>query len=257
MKEIITLASFNTQNPNMKKEAQEEACVQELLELMNKEKIDILCAQEMLTSSINLLKEKNPSLEVIGKSRYGNNFFSKNIQLLKKYNELTPIISTFQVLKSENYQLPWLPRKFKDLKLAIFKYRSVTPRILTEALIKTKRGNIVKILNTHLEKRILALKKRQLHVISKKMMKSTYPVILTGDFNMGLDQKLFQEFVNKLEENGLRRVEINQKTLKKSKKEFAIDHIFIPNHYQVLEKRIIDNKISDHYIILVKIEIDF
>ncbi len=72
---------------------------------------------------------------------------------------------------------------------------------------------------------------------------------------MGIDQKLFQQFVEELEALHLKRVDFQVKTWKNAKKEIAIDHIFIPEDWKVLEQKRIENKISDHYMILVKIEI--
>lgn len=255
MSKVLTIASFNVQNSYMRKNVNEEDTIQELLDIINREKIDILCCQEMIKTSLESLKKKLVDYHIIGKYRYGNNAFSKNITFLRKYNESTPILTNQRVIKSENYHLPWFPINPQELKNGIFKYHSVTPRILTEALLKIDDTYFLKVFNTHLEKRIVTIKRKQLAKIKRFLKRSTYPVILAGDFNMGLDQKLFQKFVDELEKLHLKRVDFQVKTWKNAKKDIAIDHIFIPKNWKILEQKRIENNISDHYMILVKVEI--
>lgn len=252
MKEILTIASFNTQNPNMKKEKNDQQIIEKLVEIIKKEEIDLLCCQEVLESTVEKLKSKLPDYKIVSFYRYGNNFTSKNITILKKYNEATPIITRLQILKESYHNLPWIPRKIGEIKNGILKYRSITPRLITEAILKIE-GQFVKVLSVHLEKRILTVKKRQLKKIERVVKKSMCPVILAGDFNMGTDDILLKEFEKKLQNKNLKRVEWNHKTWKYSKKDIAIDHIFIPNDFSVIEQKIIENRISDHYMILIKV----
>jgi len=104
--QILTIASLNTQNPYMRKDTNKDSFVDELIELIQKEKIDILCCQEMLKESTQLIQKKQKNLQVIGGYRYGTNFFSKNMKILKKYNESTPIITGQHIIKSKTYRLP-------------------------------------------------------------------------------------------------------------------------------------------------------
>ena len=199
------------------------------------------------------LEKELPAYKIIRKYRYGNNIFTTHINVLKKYNEATPIITNLKVLTNKNYHLPWLPKNIKELQQALFKYRSITPRVLTESLLQLPNNELLKVMNTHLEKRVITIKKAQLKRIQKVIEKSMHPIILMGDFNMGLDNPTFQEFTKKLSEYHLKRVDIKTKTWKSAKKEIAIDHIFIPENCKVLEQKIQDNTISDHYMIIVKI----
>lgn len=255
MGRILTIASFNIQNSYMKTETDEKQVVSELVNIIKNENIDILCCQEMLKIPLEGLKKALTNYHVIGNYRYGNNAISKHLTFLRKYNESTPILTNQQIIQYHDYHLPWFPIKISELKNGIFKYRSITPRILTEALIKLDGTHLLRVFNTHLEKRIPTIKRRQLNRIQRYIKQSTYPIILTGDFNMGMDQPLFQKFVEELKSFHLQRVNFQEKTWKNAKKEIAIDHIFIPEHWKVLEQRRVENTISDHYMILVKIEI--
>ena len=85
------------------------------------------------------------------------------------------------------------------------------------------------------------------------------PVILLGDFNSDLSNKLFIKFIEDLEKLGLKRVEYNHKTFRKSKKDTPIDHIFIPKEYKIENMEVISSeeleKYSDHYPLCVTIRI--
>ena len=60
--------------------------------------------------------------------------------------------------------------------------------------------------------------------------------------------------LNKLNNLGLKRVDIHEKTLKQSRYNRSIDHIFIPDDYDVeLLEVIKDLDISDHYPVLLKV----
>ena len=69
--------------------------------------------------------------------------------------------------------------------------------------------------------------------------------------------KTFKKFVEDLKNLGMQRVEINQRTFKKSKHNEPIDHIFIPNSWIIKDKKIIDQKYldnySDHYPIIITV----
>ncbi len=255
MEKVFTIASFNIQNQNLKKKEQKLGNAKEIKALVEKEKIDVLSLQEAVSEIVNSMKKEFKGFHIIGKYRYGENFFTKKIPLLRKYNEATPIITNYPIIETENYSLPWIPKSFSDLKKSILEYRSITPRILTETLIEIGEGQKIKVFNTHLEKRILRLKSRQLKKILKVISNSEYPVVLTGDFNMGLDQALFQKFVQQLKDVHLKRVPIDEKTWKYAKKNIAIDHIFVPEDWCVLSKKVVDNQVGDHYLILAQCKI--
>ncbi|MBD9098852.1 hypothetical protein EGP98_04595, partial [bacterium] len=85
--------------------------------------------------------------------------------------------------------------------------------------------------------------------------KENNPIILTGDFNMTINNLLFKEFINELEKIGIKRVNVLEKTYKTHSKNNAIDHIFVSKKMNILKYKVIkDDKykdFSDHYPIIV------
>lgn len=79
-----------------------------------------------------------------------------------------------------------------------------------------------------------------------------YPIVLTGDFNMELGKDIhFDNFINKLENIGLKRVQINEYTfIAKDNTKKIIDHIFIPKSWIIEKAGLIEDKnidsITDH-----------
>ena len=77
-----------------------------------------------------------------------------------------------------------------------------------------------------------------------------------GDFNLKNNNPLFLNFINSLEEIGIKRIPLNEKTLKNSKYSREIDHIFLSDEFRLKEKRVVkDLEISDHYPVVVEIEL--
>lgn len=65
---------------------------------------------------------------------------------------------------------------------------------------------------------------------------------------------MFNEFTSRLEEIGIYRVPINDRTLKTSKYHRAIDHIFLSSNFKVIKKEIVNKvKTSDHYPVLISL----
>lgn len=94
------------------------------------------------------------------------------------------------------------------------------------------------------------VQKRQLKFLKQLIKKYSkeYPVILTGDFNMELGTEYFDSFNDELKNMGLKRVEVNEKTnADKFENKTAIDHIFIPNDWKVINSGVKDIPyVTDH-----------
>jgi endonuclease/exonuclease/phosphatase family metal-dependent hydrolase len=93
-------------------------------------------------------------------------------------------------------------------------------------------------INTHLDYQIPSVQLRQLKFLKQivKKYSEKYPVILTGDFNMEIGTEHFAKFNDELKDLGLKRIEMNEKTnAEKFENKTAIDHIFIPNSWDVIE----------------------
>jgi len=260
MKKTLKICTFNVKNDNIGKKVTEKDLKNDYSFLLNKQNIDILATQEMISETLKILEKDFREYHFIGKSRYGSGIIQERIKTLKKYNEYTTIITKFPILKEKTINLPWLPMNIKDLYFGIFKYHSVTPRVMTDALIELESGTLVRFLNTHLDCHMNTVRKRQLNYIFNYIKKSNLPVILVGDFNTNLNNKLFINFIKKLDSIGIKRIEYDHKTFHKSKKDTPIDYIFIPKEYKVIDFGIINQKqlkeYSDHYPLYVTIELE-
>lgn len=254
---ILNICSYNVRNDNLIKGFDKIRIEKLYKTLIEDYKIDILSTQEMILSTVKILKNSLKGYHILGRYRYGKNKLINKIKSLNKYNEANSIITKLPVLTEKTMALPWIPRNFKEIIKGLFKYQSITPRIITEAIIDIESVGIVRLLNTHLSHHLKETSKLQLKKVVKIVKNSTIPVVLTGDFNIDIDNKSFKQFIIELEKIGLKRIEINTKTFKKSRKNKAIDHIFIPSNwevrkYQIIEEDYLDNY-SDHYPIMVSV----
>ena len=247
----LKIASFNIKNDE---KANKEKNANILVNIIKKEKIDILGTQELTKEYEETLKKKLPDYKFYGKYRYGNGIFSKF-----KYNENNIIITNKKVRFNKTIWLPWLANNFKDLKNSIIK-KSITPRIVTMITISDKDLGKIIVFNTHLDYKIHSIKKRQLEKLEKIIFKykKRYPTILTGDFNMNEEDLDFKKFVLNLEEKGIKKIKIRNNTyISPNGKKNTIDHIFITSNWKIIESGVIDNEhISDHRPIYVLIDIE-
>lgn len=255
--ETLQVCTYNVRNDNLIRGLTEAKIKEIYSKLLNENNIDVLATQEMVEKTVEVLKKELTGYHIIGNYRYGNNKLLKNIRSIKKYNEGNNIITRLTILTEETKKLPWIPRNIKELYNGIFKYKSIMPRITTEAILEIPDYGRVRFINTHLSHHLKRTTKLQLIKLISKIKSSAIPVILTGDFNTNLSNKSFKKYFDEIEKLGLKRVEFNGRTFKKSKKEQAIDHIFIPNSWVVKEVKIIDEKYlddySDHYPLLISV----
>ena len=155
-----------------------------------------------------------------------------------------------------------MPVNLRELKNTTnIKCWSLLPRIATLVVIEINNKHICMI-NTHLDYKITSIKKRQLSSL-KKVIKNyikEYPVILTGDFNLAIDEEVFNDFIFDLDKLGMMRVNISDSTWNcRGKNKKTLDHIFVPKTWKVLNCGVIENDmmddISDHRMIYAECEI--
>ena len=255
----IQICTYNVKNDNLGK-IKPDAEIKTIYEkLLYDNNINILATQEMIEHTVGILTNSLNDYHILGKYRYDYNKIFKKIKKIRKYNEGNNIITNLPILVEKTTELPWFPRNIKEIINGTFKYKSITPRIITQAILNVE-GTKVRFLNTHLSLHSNSIKKLQLRKIKKMIKSSTIPVVLTGDFNTNIEDKVFVNFINDLKTLGLKRVEINGQTFKKDTNNLAIDHIFIPISWQIKDYKIITDKYlknySDHYPVLVSIIID-
>ena len=208
--------------------------VKELIDLINKNDIDIMATQELTRRFIKKL-DIDLKANIVGKYRFKSIF--NYIPGINKYNETNSIITKHSIIYSKSKRLPFL----LDI-----------PRIMTIADIKIN-NRVFRVISTHLSHRNRKVRVKQLNKLYKEMMKRDN-IILMGDFNMTTDDSDFKYFIDRIKDK-YKRVDINKPTHNIKTK--PIDHIFIPNSYRVISKNVLNIKerISDHKPIIVEIEI--
>lgn len=223
---------------------------------INETEYNILGTQEF---TINFTKHLLKNLEgysIYGRFQYGRLLIGTKFPLIKDFNQSNKIITNLKILNKKTYTLPWFPFKYKDFKKA-FKKKCIMPRLAT-FLKLTVEGRYIYVLNVHLDYYIYNVQKKQLKYILKKASKliNKGSLILMGDFNLELDDKLFINFINDLEKIGLYRVPILEKTNSlRYRSKSAIDHIFLSKEFKMLNYGLINlDDITDHKAVYVNVE---
>jgi len=220
-------------------------------------KIDVLGTQELVREFIDRIKKKiKPEYKIFGNFRFGSSNIVKKMEIFDRFNETVSIITKHPVIKTKTITLPWIPRNPKDIIRSVH-LKSLRPRVATISLIDIEGFGKINFINTHLDHRLNIIQIRQMNYLQKIIEKSKYPVVLTGDFNMTLNMPRFRLFVDKLASIGYKRVPNAKPTYKYQKDKLPIDHIFIPNDWNIEEIEVSKDKylnnFSDHYPIIVKI----
>lgn len=230
---MLRISSFNIQNNYRKYNINK---TKDILNYLVTNNINILGLQEVFyLCDKDICKKIDTKYNYFGKYR----FYSR--LLLRHINEMTPIITNKKVINKRIYRLPHFP--------------SLLKRILTKMVIEYD-GKLISIYNTHLEVRNMKIKERQLNKIYNLIKEDNNLIILMGDFNLKNNKELFNKFEDLLKEKGMYRVEFNHKTLKISKYKREIDHIFLSNEFELLDKKVVEDlSISDHYPIMVDVKI--
>lgn len=249
---MLSIASINVQNKYKLKKYnglyKGEDHIRQLLNLIKKYNLDIIGLQEVNPRyAIRLQEMLDKKFIYYGKSRYPKNVITRKIPYLETFNESVPIITNQKVLKKSTKVLPWLS--------------SYVPRIVTILKIETKELGTITILNTHLDNRKDKTKAKELTYLLRIISKIKDPVILMGDFNMTTKNKNFQNFIQEMKKINITHIDIGTNTFKNSKSDYAIDHIFLSNLFQIesifLEKDKKYENFSDHYPLILKLHLGF
>lgn len=236
--EKIIIGSFNLKNPYTTNFLwNDDETPKQLANFIKNNNINFLCTQELVKKfSHKLQKELGKTYTITGDYRL------KKIPLTNKINESNGIITNEPIIHTETKHLSLVP---------IIDHLTLFPRIITS--VETPEHFII---NTHLEFLNEYSKKHQLKKLYNYIIThlDKNPII-TGDFNMDTSKEYFQEFINSLEQLGIKH--INNSTPTYYTKEQILDHIFIPSNYKIENVAVIKNqeinKISDHRPIIVKI----
>lgn len=196
--------------------------------------VDIAGTQELVPNFISRIDTRIENYSIVGDTR----FKGLKSKIMKKYNETNSIISKEKIIYTKTFHLPWFP--------------STLPRIVTVSILETKSDGQICFLNTHLDFLFDFVKHRQLNALKRIILKykEIYPLVLTGDFNMDLDDLKFVKFINDLEQIGIVRVPILERTYRYYKKNSPIDHIFISDDLEIQCFEVVKDpkyNFSDHY----------
>ncbi len=259
MQKTLFIGTLNCQNrEDHRKGSSDHAKL--LADHIEKMHYDLLGTQELTKPFLRRIEKFLDGYSNYGDYRYGDNFFSRHLLLIKEYNENNNIFVSHPILKVRTHRLPWFPKSYQELSWRI-KKRLFAPRIATVVIAKFPVVGTIAIINTHLDYGLSSIQKRQLDDLLQLVRRYhiRYPVIVMGDFNMQPGMPLFDRFVESLNDLGINRVPVNQSTHQKPNK--TIDHIFVPVIWNVIESGLISSldqdilKITDHKGVYIKIQV--
>ena len=172
----LRIGTLNCQNNEENRDMRNNNSL-ELANHINDNKYDILGTQELTINFTNGVKKFLENFFIYGKFQYGKGLLGTRIPLLKDYNQGNQIITHFKSKMSKTFTLPFIPKKFSEIKKAL-KKGSLTKRMLTVAQVEIEGKNVY-ILNTHLDYYIPSVQQRQLNYLYNKItnyMKDGYIV---------------------------------------------------------------------------------
>ena len=250
MDNIITVGSFDVKDTkvNRKGGIREHGTsnAKVVSEVIKDVDIDMLGLQELTKKYEYNLGEELKDYYIEGNYRYGDGIF-KNIP----YNEGNNIISKEKVLYGQTWNLPWLPN-IKNIRIG-----HNMPRIATFAIVGNDFVSAVGIINTHLDYIDKDVQKKQLKAIKKILFEYSkiVPVFITGNFNMELKDEHFNEFMDSIA-SLVKRVPIDDYTWYGDDSKKTVDHIFVPNSWNVIEAGVINDgdivNTSSHRLVYAK-----
>lgn len=196
-----------------------------------------LGTQELTRVFSNELINNLKKYKLYGKRRYGNSNLLKHVKFIDDINESNAIITKETVVNVETDFLPWIAHNPKDLFESV-NSGSIVPRIMTIIDIEDEDYGKIYAVNTHLDYQVKNIQINQMKNIYRilKTLRKRYPIVLTGDFNIGIKDEHFNSFIKDLDTLGLKRVPINDRL-----NETAINHIFIPKNWIIERSGLIDD----------------
>ena len=157
-------------------EQRRDACVQ----VIHKQKADIICLQEVLREQINDLQKAMPEYAVFGFAGPEMDYEGKEYRLIAK-NPIMYNRERFTLLVGGNYWLSETP-----LIGGSISWGSARARNLSWVRLKdNKTGHEFRVMNTHLDHITQQARMKQIELVLKEsgQYAADFPQILTGDFN--------------------------------------------------------------------------
>lgn len=239
-----------------------EAC----LAVIKKQKADLIGFQEVLKGQFLDLKENlkdyfafgfdGPEMDAFKEGYHG---IAKNPILFSK--------KRFELLAASAYWLSETPLKAGSLSWGSARARNA----VFVRLLDKKTNKEIRLTNLHLDHVSNEAKEGQIKVVLEEaaQYQSDFPQILTGDFNVGMDSKVYQDVIaagwkdsyvqvkgNETPEGTTHGFKGNDPHRKKSKK---IDFIFLNGPLKAIDTSIIKDSFkgvlpSDHYFVSAVLE---
>ena len=244
----LTIINFNIQNKVKNKNYNGGENAKSFANFINKQNPDIICMQELTDAYEKKLKTLIPYQFT------GENRFNQKSIWYSHFGEKNAIITNLNIINTKTFSLS------KDLnKLGKRSLLSIFPRIATVTTV-TKENQTFTVINTHLDHLSNYARKIQLIYLKQIIELNKEPIILTGDFNLNTENESFQDFIKYMQTKSCKLVPVSEKTFKPPVNPFKIsyncktpDHIFIPIDFNIESVDVIDNNISDHKLIKIKI----
>ncbi len=239
-----------------------EAC----LAVIKKQKADLIGFQEVLKGQFLDLKESlkdyfafgfdGPEMDAFKEGYHG---IAKNPILFSK--------KRFELLAASAYWLSETPLKAGSLSWGSARARNA----VFVRLLDKKTNKEIRLTNLHLDHVSNEAKEGQIKVVLEEaaQYQSDFPQILTGDFNVGMDSKVYRDVIaagwkdsyvqvkgNETPEGTTHGFKGNDPNRKKSKK---IDFIFLNGPLKAIDSNIIKDRYkgvlpSDHYFVSAVLE---
>lgn len=239
-----------------------EAC----LSVIKKQKADLIGFQEVLKGQFLDLKENlkdyfafgfdGPEMDAFKEGYHG---IAKNPILFSK--------KRFELLAASAYWLSETPLKAGSLSWGSARARNA----VFVRLLDKKTNKEIRLTNLHLDHVSNEAKEGQIKVVLEEaaQYQSDFPQILTGDFNVGMDSKVYRDVIaagwkdsyvqvkgNETPEGTTHGFKGNDPHRKKSKK---IDFIFLNGPLKAIDTSIIKDSFkgvlpSDHYFVSAVLE---
>lgn len=216
--------------------------------VIKKQKVDI-CGINEIRQYLDGRNNANQTLYISKNANLDNFCFGKAITFGAPHNcdYGNAILSKFNILEKEIIPIPD-PERYDEV--AYYESRSIT---------KIKLGVLggITILQTHLG---LAISEKQnaITTLCNVIDKIDTPIILMGDFNLRPNDFLLDKIRERLFDTALIRKDEYLKTFptyKTNHPDCKIDYIFVSKHFKTLSIEVVKENASDHYPLLVNLEI--
>ncbi|MCQ2317876.1 MAG: endonuclease/exonuclease/phosphatase family protein [Bacteroidales bacterium] len=243
----ITLISYNIRNSGANDGINSWENRKDLtINMINQEKPDLICMQEVLTDQLEFVYDELPDYDFIGVGR-DDSVRRGEIMAIFYRNDI------YRLLGNGNFWLSETPDKVSR------GWDGACRRMVTWGHFENlKSGKTFFCFNTHLDHKGAVARKESIRLIIEKINEITNggPIFLTGDFNATIDNPIFIPLINYMHQA---RTDSPVSDSKNTYNNYGlgreapsvIDHIFymnaVPVSFATMDGNYGDGYISDHF----------